>query len=407
MTAFLDHVVEAGSPIPEYVFDRDVENQPSEAAWGRGFSDWVLRPDLTTLRHAGWLDRSAVVICDFIGYDGKIAEISPRQILRRQLARLAERGWAARAATELEFILFRTPLEQARMTGYQKLRTATDYNVDFHTLGPTMVEDVMAPIRHGLEASGLVIDDWKGESHPGQMEMNVHYAEAMRMADDHILFKEAAKVIAWRQGCSLTFMPKYTDREGNSCHIHYSLWDDENPVFERSGEKLGEVFRSFLAGQVALSRELCYLFAQNINSYKRFAHRMFAPVAVVWGEDNRTCALRVLGEGPGLRLESRFPGGDCNPYLAFAAITAMGLHGVDQSLEPPPPWTGEARAIDDESRLPYNLVESLQWFEASDFARQAFGEEVVGHYAQEGWNEQRAYDAAVTDWDLWRSFERL
>ncbi len=405
--AFLDHVVDEGAPICEYVLDRDVEMQPFEHAWERGFGDLTLKPDLTTLRRAGWLDRSAVVICDFIDGGGRPLELAPRQVLRRQLQRLAERGWSARAASELEFILFRTPLEQARTQGYRDLRPATDYNTDFTTLGPTMAEDVMAPIRRALSDSGLVVEDCKGESHPGQMEINVRFAEAMRMADEHMLFKEAAKVVAWRCGCALTFMPKYSEGEGNSCHVHFSLWNDDTSLFATPAPADNPIFRSFLAGQLKFSRELCYLFAPNVNSYKRFAHRSFAPTGVVWGEDNRTCGLRVLGGGPSLRVESRIPGGDCNPYLAYAAIIAMGLRGIDQDLEPPPPHTGDAYELQDESRLPNNLMESLQIFGASEFAREIFGEEVVEHYLQAGWNEQRAYDAAVTDWDLRRSFERL
>jgi glutamine synthetase len=406
VTAFLDHVVEEGAAICEYVLDRDVEMQPYEHVWDGGFSDGVLRPDLATLRRAAWLERSAIVICDIIGSDGEPMATAPRQILRRQLERLAERGWSGRAASELEFILFRTPLEQARSQGYRDLRPATDYNTDYNTFATTMVEDVMAPIRRALAGSGLIVEDCKGESHPGQMEINVRFAEAMRMADDHMLFKEAAKVVAWRHGCALTFMPKFSEREGNSCHVHFSLWDGETPLFAIPPEQ-NPVFRSFLAGQLQYSRELCYLFAQNVNSYKRFAHRSFAPIGVTWGEDNRTCGLRVLGNSSGRRVESRIPGGDCNPYLAFAAIAAMGLYGIDHQLEPPPPYQGDAYAIAGESQLPTNLTAALQLFAASEFAREAFGDVVVDHYLQAGWAEQRSFDAAVTDWDLARSFERL
>ena len=405
-TAFLDHVADDEAPICEYVLDRDVEMQPSEQAWGRGFSDWVLRPDLTTLRRAAWLDRSAIVICDFVDGDGRPVEIAPRQMLRRQLERLAERGWSARAASELEFILFRTPLEQARLQGYRDLLPATAYNTDFTTLAPSMAEDVMAPICRALSASGLIVEDYKGESHPGQMEINLRFTDAMRMADDHMMFKEAAKVVAWRHGCALTFMPKFSEREGNSCHVHFSLWQDDTSLFAKPAAE-NPIFRSFLAGQLRYSRELCYLFAQNVNSYKRFAHRSFAPVGVVWGQDNRTCGLRVLGDGSSVRVESRIPGGDCNPYLAFAAIAAMGLDGIEQQLEPPPPYVGDGYEAPTESRLPMNLMEALQLFEASEFARQAFGDQVVERYLQAGWSEQRTYDAAVTDWDLSRSFERL
>lgn len=404
--AFLDHIVDRGAPICEYVLDRNVEMEPALAAWGRGFGDWLLRPDLSTLRRAGWLEQSAVVICDFVDTEGRLVEIAPRQILRRQLERVTERGWIAHAATELEFILFRTSLEDARARGYRQLRPATEYNADFTTLAPTMMQDVITPLIASLSRTGITVEDWKGEAHPGQVELNLPYAEAMRMADDHILYKEAAKIVAWRNGCSLTFMPKFSDRPGNSCHIHYSLADSTATLFERADGERGAVFRSFLAGQLRYSRELCYLFAQNVNSYKRFAEKTFAPVGVVWGEDNRTCGLRVVGEGEALRIETRIPGGDCNPYLAFAAITAMGLRGIDAGLKLEPAFVGDAYTLGDGSRLPYNLGDSLRLFEGSDFARQAFGDEVVEHYLQSGWDEQRAYDAAVTDWDLCRSFER-
>jgi glutamine synthetase len=404
---FLEHVLGQGAPICEYVLDRDVDMKPFQYAWERGFGDLFMRPDLATLRRAAWLERSAIVICDFVDADGELVEIAPRQVLRRQLERLAERGWSARVGTELEFLLFRASYSEARLAGYRDLPPATEYNTDCSTFGPTAVEDVVAPIRRALAGSGLCVMDSKGESHRGQIEINVRYAEAMRMADDHMIFKEAAKVVAAREGYALTFMPKYDEREGNSCHIHFSLWEGEEPLFAGAGGDRAAAFGGFLAGQLRHSRELAWFFAPNVNSYKRFADRSFAPVSVVWGEDNRTCGLRALGRGPSLRVESRFAGGDCNPYLAIAAIAAMGLAGIEAGAELEAPFAGDAYELGDERRLPLNLMESLELLRDSAFARESFGEEVVEYLLAAGWSEQREYDAAVTDWELHRSFERL
>jgi glutamine synthetase len=408
VSSFLEHVVGQGAPICSYVLERDVEMKPYEVAWGQGFPDAVLRPDLGTLRRAAWLDRSAIVMCDFAAPDGTPIAVSPRQVLRHQLDRLAERGLHARVGSELEFILFRTTYSEARAASYRQLPAATDYNTDFSTLGPTMVEDVLAPLRRKMRQSGLVVEDSKGESNLGQMEVNFRFTNAMRMADEHVMYKEAAKVIAWQHEYALTFMPKYNEREGNSCHIHMSLWDGERPAFaDGTGAERAELFTAFLAGQLAYSRELAFFFAQNVNSYKRFAARSFAPTTITWGEDNRTCGLRVLGQGASLRVESRIAGGDCNPYLAFAAMIAMGLRGIDEGLKPEPPVVGDAYTVEDDRRLPANLAEGVALLERSEIAREALGETVVAHYVAAGRNEQEEYDASVTDWELQRSFERL
>lgn len=405
---FLEHVAESGALICTYVLERDVDMQPLEVAWGEGFPDATLQPDLSTLRRAAWLERSAIVMCDFIQPDGAAVPHSPRQVLQAQLDRLAERGLRACAGSELEFILFRNSYSEARAANYRGLTPGTDYNVDFSTLGPTMVEDVLAPLRRIMRQSGLVVEDAKGESHPGQMEVNFRFTDAMRMADEHTMYKEAAKIIAWRHGYALTFMPKFDEAEGNSCHVHMSLWEGDKPAFAGpDGQGRSPLFTSFLAGQLAYSRELSYFFAPNVNSYKRFANRSFAPTAITWGEDNRTCSLRVLGQGSALRLESRIGGGDCNPYLTFAAMIAMGLRGIDEELELEPPLAGDAYAAPADRRLPATLAEGVSLLEGSSMAREALGTAVVDRYVSAGRNEQRAFEVAVTDWELHRSFERL
>jgi glutamine synthetase len=410
VAAFLEHVVERGAPICDYVLARDVDNVPYGTSWDGGFPDATLCPDVGTLRRAAWLERSAIVLCDFVAPDGTPVAHAPRQVLQRQLERLAQRGLRARVASELEFMLFRTSYRAARAAGYRDLPPGTDDNVDFTTLGPAMVEDVMAPLRRVMGQSGFVVEDSKGESNRGQMEINFRYADALRMADEHVMYKEAAKLVAWRHDYALTFMPKYDEREGNSCHVHLSLWEEEEerPAFAAPRGGRTPLFEAFLAGQLAYSRELAWCFAPNVNSYKRYASRSFAPTAIVWGEDNRSCGLRVVGTGSSLRVESRIGGGDCNPYLAFAAMIAMGLRGIDEGLTLEPACAGDAyAAAAAERRLPTTLGESVALLAGSTLAREAFGEEVVARYVAAGRHEQRTFDAAVTDWELRRSFERL
>jgi len=404
---FLDSVAGGAALMCTYVLDRDVENQPFDHAWDGGFDDMLMVPDMTTLRRAAWLPRSAIVICDLHYRDGSPVDYSPRQILRRQIERLAQRQLSARAASELEFIFYRTGYDEAMLSGYRDLRPALLYNTDFNTLGPTAVEDYLAPLRDVLRRTGLTVEDCKGESNNGQLEINFRYTDVLTMADEHIIYKEAAKSLAREHGGSVTFMPKVNEREGNSCHIHMSIWQESNPAFVDQHGNRTPLFESFLAGQIAHLRELTYFFAPNVNSYKRFADRSFAPTNIAWGEDNRTCSLRVVGEGKGLRFENRIGGGDCNPYLAFSAMIAMGLRGLENNYALEPPVTGNAYQLDGRRKLAKGLPESLDALQSSDLAREAFGTNVVEHYLVAGWHEQREFSMAVTDWELRRNFERL
>jgi glutamine synthetase len=312
------------------------------------------------------------------------------------------------AGTELEFMVFRDSYEHAWQTGYRQLTPANQYNVDYSVLGTSRVEPLLRAIRNGMAGAGLTVESAKGECNLGQHEIAFLYKDALTTADNHVLYKNGAKEIAAQAGMSLTFMAKFDAREGNSCHLHVSLRDrDGRPVF--AGDRphgFSEVFEHFLAGQLAALRELTLMYAPNVNSYKRFAEGSFAPTAVAWGLDNRTCALRVIGHGSSLRMENRTPGGDVNPYLALAAAIAAGLHGIEQELPLEPELTGNAYGSD-KPRVPGTLRDAADLFEQSDVARAAFGDEVVEHYTHMARVEVAAFGSAVTDWERVRGFERL
>jgi glutamine synthetase len=408
---FVSDIAEHGAEGCYYLLTVDVDMVPIQgfemASWESGYGDFVFTPDMATLRPVPWLEGTAMVVADLEWHDGRPVTASPRQVLRRQLERLEERGWAANIGSELEFMLFRDSYEEAREKRYSDLKPANPYNVDYSVFGTTIVEDVIRPIRRHMANAGLVVEDSKGECNFGQHEVNFRYADALKMADDHAAYKNAAKEIAWQRGAALSFIAKFNEREGNSCHIHCSFWDGDESLFpEPGGHGRSPLFESFIAGQLEFTTELAYLFAPNVNSYKRYAHGSFAPTAMVWGEDNRTCAFRVVGHGKGMRLESRLPGGDCNPYLAFAAIIAMGLEGIDRGLELEPAFTGNAYESD-ARRVPGSLHEAIRLLEGSAFARSAFGDTVVDHYLNAARQEQQAFESAVTDWELHRSFERM
>ena len=404
---FLDEVAEHGAEGCNYLLAVDVDMTPVEgfamASWERGYGDFVMRPDLGTLRDLPWLEGTAMCLADIVWHDGSDVTASPRQILRRQLDRLAQRGWSAFAGTELEFIVFRDSYEQAYEKGYRSLEPANQYNVDYSLLGTARVEPLIRRIRNGMEGAGMRVEDSKGECNFGQHEINFHYAEALRTADEHVIYKNGAKEIAAEMGMALTFMAKYNEREGNSCHIHFSLADAKGPLFAREPA----VFQSFLAGQLAGLRELTLLLAPNINSYKRYAAGSFAPTAIAWGHDNRTCALRVIGHGPSLRFENRAGGADLNPYLALAALIAAGLHGVDSALELGPVFEGDAYSAPGLPHMPTTLADARDLFAGSTIAREAFGEDVVAHYVNAADVELAAFGRAVTDWERYRGFERL
>ena len=404
---FLEEVLSEGAEGCNYLLAVDVEMTPVEGyaltSWEQGYGDFGMRPDLSTLRPVPWLPATALCLADLVWADGSDVAPSPRQVLRRQLDRLAGRGWTSNASTELEFLVFRDTYEEAWVKGYRDLVPANLYNVDYSLLGTTKVEPLIRAIRNAMEAAEMDVETSKGECNLGQHEINFRYKDALRAADDHSVYKNGAKEIAALDGMSISFMAKFNEREGSSCHIHFSLADADGPLFHRERD----VFESFLAGQLACLRELTLLLAPNVNSYKRYAAGSFAPTTVAWAEDNRTCALRVVGHGPALRFENRAGGSDLNPYLALSAIIAAGLHGVETGLALEPPYEGNAYLATDKPRLPRTLRDARDLFATSEVARAAFGDEVVDHYTHAADVELAAFESAVTDWERVRGFERL
>jgi glutamine synthetase len=409
---FLAEVVGEGTEGCGYVLASDVEMSTVEGfaltSWSRGYGDLVFRPDLSTLRRIPWHEATALVVCDLETVGGDVVDVSPRQALRRQAAKLSARGWTAKAATELEFLVFTDTYEEAWRSGYRSLTPANLYNVDYSIQGTSRVEPLLGRIRREMRGAGMEVESAKGECHPGQHELTFRYSDLLDKADEHCVFKLGAKEIAAQEGCSLTFMAKYDEREGNSCHVHLSLRDqDDHPVFAGDREHgFSQVFEQFLAGLLAYANECALLLAPNVNSYKRFAAGSFAPTTLLWGLDNRTCAFRVVGHGASLRVESRIPGGDVNPYLALAAMVACGMRGVEESLELPPPCPGNAY-VADAPRMPTGLAAAASLLDRSAMAREAFGDTVVEHYVHAARVELAAFDATVTDWERFRGFERL
>jgi len=404
---FVEEVAEHGAEGCNYLLAVDVDMTPVDgfamASWAGGYGDFVMRPDLDTLRLIPWQEATALCIADVVWHDGSDVVASPRQVLRRQLARLAERGWGAAAGTELEFMLFRDSYEEAFHKGYQALEPANLFNSDYSLLATARVEPLIRRIRNSMEGAGMPVEDSKGECNFGQHEINFHYADALSTADRHVIYKNGAKEIAAEMGMAITYMAKYDQREGNSCHIHFSLTDRDGPLFARDKA----TFEHFLAGQLAALRELTLLLAPNVNSYKRYAAGSFAPTAIAWGHDNRTCALRVVGHGGGLRFENRAGGADLNPYMALSALIAAGLHGVEHELELGPVFEGDAYNAPELPRLPTSLAAARELFANSQVAHDAFGEEVVAHYVNAADVEIAAFGKAVTDWERFRGFERL
>ncbi|TWV56668.1 glutamine synthetase [Streptomyces misionensis] len=407
---FLDEVLEHGTEGCNYLLAVDTEMNTVDgyamSSWERGYGDFALRPDRATLRRIPWHPGTALLVADLAWHDGTPVAAAPRQILRRQLDRLAALGYTAQVGTELEFIVFKDSYEQAWDAGYRGLTPANRYNVDYSILGTGRVEPLLRRLRNDMAGAGLTVESAKGECNPGQHEIAFRYDEALTTCDQHALYKTGAKEIAAQEGVSITFMAKYNEREGNSCHIHLSLTDADGANALAGPEGMSELMRHFLAGQLAALRDFSLLYAPNINSYKRFQPGSFAPTAVAWGHDNRTCALRVVGHGRSLRFENRLPGGDVNPYLAVAGLVAAGLYGVEHKLELPEPCPGNAYAAGFD-HVPATLREAADLWERSAIAEAAFGEEVVAHYRNMARVELEAFDAAVTDWELRRSFERL
>ncbi|PJE06519.1 MAG: glutamine synthetase [Mycobacterium sp.] len=409
---FVDEVAAHGAECCSYLVavDVDLNTVPGYAmsSWETGYGDMVMTPDLTTLRLVPWLPGTALVIADLGWADGSPVAVSPRAVLRRQLDRLAQRGLVADVATELEFIVFDQSYRQAWSGGYRELTPASDYNIDYAIMASSRMEPLLRDIRLGMQGAGLRVEAIKGECNNGQQEIGFRYDEALVTCDNHAIYKNGAKEIADQHGKSLTFMAKYDQREGNSCHIHLSLrGTDGDATFADGSGGMSATFCSFVAGLLTTVRELTLFFAPNINSYKRFADGSFAPTAVAWGLDNRTCALRVVGHGRSIRVECRVPGGDVNQYLAVAALIAGGLYGIDQGLELGEPYAGNAYDAQDVERLPTTLGDAAALFGESALAREAFGDDVVAHYLNNARVELEAFNAAVTDWERIRGFERL
>jgi glutamine synthetase len=400
----------------DYLLADDIEMEPvpgyRAASWRQGYGDFVLKPDLSTLRRLPWLPGTALVLCDVQDHHHRDLPHSPRAILKRQVARLAERGMQAMLASELEFYLFDESYEAIRAKRYHEPKTAGDYIEDYHILQTSKEEEVMRAIRLGLSGAGIPVENSKGEWGPGQEEINVRYAEALAMADRHAILKNGIKEIAWSKGKAVTFMAKWrADLAGSSAHIHASLWDaaGKTPLFHDPQAEFGmsALMKSFVAGQLRHAREITWFLAPYLNSYKRFMAGTFAPTRAVWSRDNRTAGFRLCGEGSkAIRIECRIGGADLNPYLAFAALIAAGLAGIDEGLELPPPHAGDAYAGRRLPEVPKTLREAIAALERSQMLRAAFGDEVVEHYLHTARWEQSRYDAAVTDWELMRGFER-
>ncbi len=409
---FLDEVVGHVIEGCNYLLAVDVEMNTVDgyamSSWGSGYGDFVMAPDMSTLRRVPWHQATAMVLADLTWHDAAPVLASPRQILTAQTGRLAERGLTALAGTELEFIVYTDSYAAAQAAGYRRLTPANTYNVDYSILGTSQIEPLLRKLRTGMAGAGLQVESAKGECNLGQHEIAFRYADALTTCDNHSIYKTGAKEIAGQQGMSLTFMAKPNAREGNSCHIHLSVRGrGGEPAMAGDGPHgLSPFGEHFIAGQLAALPELSLCYAPNINSYKRYVPGSFAPTAVRWGVDNRTCALRLVGHGLSLRVENRVRGGDVNPYLAVAAMIAAGLYGVDHELPLEPAFTGNAYT-DPGRRVPTTLRDALELWRKSELARDAFGNEVVEHYANAARVEIEAFDAAVTDWELQRSFERM
>ncbi|MCD9199762.1 glutamine synthetase family protein [Aeromicrobium wangtongii] len=407
---FLDVVIEHGTEGCNYLLSVDVDMNTVDgyamSSWETGYGDMEFELDMDTIRVLTHLPATVMIQCDLVWLDHSPVVQSPRTILQAQVERAAESGYVALAGTELEFIVFDTTYEQAWSSGYRDLVPANQYNVDYSVLGTSRVEPLLRDIRNTMYAAGMNVEGAKGECNFGQHEIGFLFDDVVATADNHAVYKTAAKEIAAQHGKALTFMAKYNEREGSSCHIHLSLrGEDGELVFWEDGRRT-PVYDQFIAGILATMRDFTLLYAPNINSYKRFADGSFAPTAVAWGLDNRTCAVRLVGHGESARLENRVPGGDANPYLALAAMLAGGLYGIEHQLELEPEQTGNAYTSGN-AKVPTTMREAREAFHGSTIARKVLGDEVVDHYTNLADVEMKAFDAAVTDWELRRGFERL
>jgi glutamine synthetase len=389
-----------------YLLTVDMEMEPvpgyEMASWERGYGDFDLHPDFATLRRIPWLEATALVLCDVRWQDGSPVVASPRQVLQHQIDRARKLGFEPMFGSELEFYLLKETYAEAFEKNYRDLTPSVQYNLDYHILATTYAEPFIRSVRKGMKAAGIAVESSKGEAWPGQHEINFHFSDALTMADNHVIYKNGIKEMANQHGCSVTFMAKPDHTWiGSSCHVHSSLWRDSRNTFD--GES--EVFKHYLAGQIACMSELAIFIAPNVNSYKRYAAGTWAPTTLAWGHDNRTCGFRIVGHGQHLRTETRIPGADVNPYLTFAALLAAGLHGIENKLDLPPAFTGNAYESSVQ-RFPHTLRDAISELERGKMAREALGPAVVDHYLNYARTEQAQFDSIVTEWERQRLFER-
>jgi glutamine synthetase len=414
---FRDHVLADGIEACNYLLAVDVDMTPvpgyEYASWDKGYGDFLCRPDLSTLRTIPWLEKTVLVLCDlFDEHGGGPVEVSPRRILQRQVERAGAAGYTVMCGSELEFFLFRDSYEEAQAKGFDGLEYHSQFVEDYHILQTTRDEYLIRRIRNGIDGAGVPVEFSKGEAGRGQHEINLRYADALEMADRHVIYKNGAKEIAGLNGRSLTFMAKYAMEEcGSSCHLHSSVWDADAATSlmwdADAPEQMTPVFRGWLGGQILHTRELAWMFAPTVNSYKRYQPESWAPTALAWGRDNRTCGYRVVGHGQGYRVENRIPGADCNPYLAFAATIAAGLDGIEHGIEPPPRFEGNAYEAHHFTRVPWNIVDAIDELERSELAVKAFGSDVHSHLVNTAKQEWAAFSRVVTDWERRRCFEQF
>ena len=420
---FVDHVIQDGIEACNYLLALDVDMTPLDgyeyANWDKGYGDFSGQPDLSTLRLIPWLEKTALVLCDLFDVkSGEPVEVSPRRILQRQIEKAAEAGFQIKCGSELEFYLFQDSYRDARNQNYQYLEYHSGYNEDYHILQTTRDEYIIRAIRNGIGGAGIPVEFSKGEAGAGQHEINIRYADALAMADNHVIYKNGAKEIADLNDRSITFMAKYDmDQSGSSCHIHSSIWslDGKTSLMHDSEglENMSKEFRGWLGGQLAHARELAWMYAPTVNSYKRYQSESWAPTAIAWGTDNRTCGFRVVGhDGASHRVENRLPGADCNPYLAFAATIAAGLSGIRAQTDPGPAFNGNAYStdknnLDTKTRIPSDIVSAIECFSTSTLAKESFGELVHGHLLNTARQEWAAFGGVITDWERRRCFEQF
>ena len=398
-----------------YLLATDLEMATPEgyasASWQAGYGDYVMQPDLSTIRPVPWLEGTAMVLCDVLDHHThQPVPHSPRAILKKQIARLEALGFSAMMATELEFFLFEQSFDAMRKDGYRNLTTLSGYNEDYHILQTTKEEGIMRPLRNHLYAAGIPVENTKGEAEAGQEELNIRYAQALDCADHHTIAKHAVKEIAWQQGHAASFLPKWApDRVGSSSHVHQSLWKDGAPLFYDADDKLGmsDLMRHYMAGLIAYSPDYTYFLAPYVNSYKRFSKGTFAPTKTVWSIDNRTAGFRLCGDGTkGVRVECRIGGSDLNPYLAQAAMLAAGIKGIEDKMELAPATTGDVYEDAKAADIPQTLRAATETLRNSAFLREAMGDDVITHYTRAAEWEQEEFDRAVTDWEIARGFEK-